>query len=142
MSTDNPAPAILEPPTPDPHAIAPPPQGWETTREALHQLAEHEIAPARKAVDGRIRLRWLPGGFGTPRFGANRQIRVEGRWGGGPAGGGGGGAAAPRAAARPARPGSRAPSGSPRARARLAASRSRPSIPPRRAGSASSTPSS
>ena len=73
-----PLPAIVEPPAPDVRSISPPPRGWETTRDALHALAEDVIAPARKAVDGRIRLRWLPGGFGTPRFGADQQIRVEG----------------------------------------------------------------
>src|SRR5436190_3873793 len=70
--------AILEAPTPDPRSITPPPEGWEATRAALHALAEHVIAPARHAVDERIRLRWLPGGFGTPPFGDGRQIRVEG----------------------------------------------------------------
>ncbi len=70
--------ATVEPPTPDPASIAPPPPGWETTRDALHALAEEVIAPARRAVDGRIRLRWLPGGFGTPVFGEGRQIRVDG----------------------------------------------------------------
>ena len=78
MNTDNESLAILEPPTPDPRSIAPPPPGWQTTREALHALAEQVIAPARKAVDGRIRLRWLPGGFGTPRFGGDQQLRVDG----------------------------------------------------------------
>ena len=78
MDTDDPGTAILDPPTPDPRSITSPPQGWETTRDALHALAEDVIAPARFAVDGRIRLRWLPGGFGTPGFGADRQIRVEG----------------------------------------------------------------
>jgi hypothetical protein len=78
MHSDDSNPAILEPPPPDPRSITPPPDGWQTTREALHELAENVIAPARKAVDGRIRLRWLPGGFGTPRFGEDRQIRVDG----------------------------------------------------------------
>ena len=78
MHADPPNPEILEPQPPDPRWITPPPSGWETTRDALHALAEHVIAPARYAVDGRIRLRWLPGGFGTPRFGEDRQIRVEG----------------------------------------------------------------
>ncbi|HUR85287.1 MAG TPA: hypothetical protein VMY78_08070 [Solirubrobacteraceae bacterium] len=68
----------IEPPTPDPASIAPPPPGWETTRDALHTLAEEVIAPARHAVDQRIRMRWLPGGFGTPVFGDGQQIRVEG----------------------------------------------------------------
>lgn len=78
MNTDNPGTAIVEPQPPDPRSITPPPQGWETTRDALHEVAEQVIAPARFAVDGRIRLRWLPGGFGTPRFGTEQQIRVEG----------------------------------------------------------------
>lgn len=78
MHADEPRHAILEPSPPDPRLISPPPAGWETTRESLHALAEHVIAPARYAVDGRIRLRWLPGGFGTPRFGADQQIRAEG----------------------------------------------------------------
>lgn len=78
MNADTPSSAILEPPNPDPRAIGPPPAGWDTTRDALHALAEHVIAPARYAVDGSIRLRWLPGGFGTPRFGSDQQIRVEG----------------------------------------------------------------
>ena len=78
MHSDHAEPAILEPATPDPRSITPPPDGWQTTRAALHELAETVIAPARKAVDGRIRLRWLPGGFGTPRYGEDRQIRVDG----------------------------------------------------------------
>ena len=78
MNANSPSPAILEPATPDPRSITPPPEGWEATRTALHALAEHVIAPARYAVDERIRLRWLPGGFGTPPFGDGRQIRVEG----------------------------------------------------------------
>ncbi len=78
MDTDDSRAAVLEPPAPDPRSISAPPPGWETTRESLHVLAEHVIAPARYAVDERIRLRWLPGGFGTPRFGVDQQIRVEG----------------------------------------------------------------
>ncbi|MEW6477445.1 MAG: hypothetical protein AB1679_34770 [Actinomycetota bacterium] len=48
------------------------------TRHALHRLAAHVLAPARKAVTGRIGLRPLPGGFGTPEFGDGQQLRVEG----------------------------------------------------------------
>ena len=59
-------------------ALSAPPAGFEATRDRLHALAEEVIAPARQAVDGRIRLRALPGGFGTPRFGDSQQLRVEG----------------------------------------------------------------
>lgn len=48
------------------------------TREALHRVAEAVLAPCRRAVNGKIGLRWTRGGFGTPYFGANRQLRVEG----------------------------------------------------------------
>jgi hypothetical protein len=48
------------------------------TRESLHALAEHVLAPARYAVTGRIGLRAMAGGFGTPPFpgpdGRDRQV--------------------------------------------------------------------
>ena len=60
-------------------ALTAPPAGWRETRDALHQLADRVMAPARFARDGKIRLRSLPGGFGTPRVGDEGwQIRVEG----------------------------------------------------------------
>ena len=60
--------------------LEPLPGGYADTREALHRLAGHVLAPARKAVTGRIGLRSTPGGFGTPPFGADdgQQLRVEG----------------------------------------------------------------
>ena len=39
-----------------------------TTRTALHAVSEHVLAAARYAVTGRIGLRPVPGGFGTPAF--------------------------------------------------------------------------
>jgi hypothetical protein len=36
------------------------------------------VAPARKAAVGRFGLRYTRGGFGTPFFGANHQVRVDG----------------------------------------------------------------
>lgn len=60
-----------------PH-LAPLPDGYGQTREALHRLASYVLAPARKAVTGRIGLRATPGGFGTPPFGDGEQLRVEG----------------------------------------------------------------
>src|SRR5215203_4246360 len=53
-------------------------ESFAATRSALHALAEQTIAPARKDVTGRIGLRALPGGFGTPVFGDRRRLRVDG----------------------------------------------------------------
>lgn len=60
--------------------LAPLPDDFEATRLALHRVAEHVVAPARKP-DNEISLIATPGGFGTPRFeweGAEHQVRVEG----------------------------------------------------------------
>lgn len=54
------------------------PAGYTDTREGLHRLAAYVLAPARKAVTGRIGLRPTPTGFGTPPFGAGEQLRVQG----------------------------------------------------------------
>jgi hypothetical protein len=70
---------VLEPPPPPLVTLpAPPPELAETVR-GLHLLAERVISPARERVTGNeIALRWTPGGFGTPRFGGDQQVRVEG----------------------------------------------------------------
>ena len=52
--------------------------GWAETREAFRRLACYVLSPARKAVNGKIGLRSTSGGFGTPFFGADEQLRVEG----------------------------------------------------------------
>lgn len=57
--------------------LAPLPAAFETTRRALHALAEHVLAPARYEANGKIGLRYTRAGFGTPYFGAGRQVRVE-----------------------------------------------------------------
>lgn len=63
-----------------PLPVAPP--GVESTREALHEVAERLVSPARRAATGNeIALRWYPGGFGTPPFHdaeGERVVRVEG----------------------------------------------------------------
>jgi hypothetical protein len=46
------------------------------TRRALHKVAEHVISPTRRRANGKIGLRYTHGGFGTPFFGADVQIRV------------------------------------------------------------------
>jgi hypothetical protein len=49
--------------------LGPLPPTYVETREALRALACYVLAPARKAVDGRIGLRATGDGFGTPLFG-------------------------------------------------------------------------
>ena len=53
------------------------PPNLEPTRRALHRLAEQVISPARREATGKIGLRYTAGGFGTPFFGGDVQIRVE-----------------------------------------------------------------
>lgn len=55
-----------------------PPEHLVRTREALHKVAEHVISPTRKRANGKIALRNTWGGFGTPFFGKDVQIRVVG----------------------------------------------------------------
>lgn len=69
---------VLEPPPPDITGLTPAPAALATTRDALHQLAENVLSPVQYAVNSDIHFRWTPGGFGTPRFGEDRQLRVEG----------------------------------------------------------------
>ena len=54
------------------------PSELATTRRALHKLAETVISPARQRVNGKIGLRYTRGGFGTPFFGDDVQVRVAG----------------------------------------------------------------
>jgi hypothetical protein len=58
--------------------LAPLPRLYTETRLSLHALGEHVVAAARHAENGRIGLRFTRRGFGTPYFGAGRQLRVEG----------------------------------------------------------------
>lgn len=60
-----------------PHALPPAPSTLVATRRALHRLAAYVIAPARHAANGKFGLRYTLGGFGTPFFGDDTQIRVE-----------------------------------------------------------------
>lgn len=56
-----------------------PPATLASTRTALHAVAEHVISRARaRQAGGKIGLRWTRGGFGTPFFGEDVQLRVEG----------------------------------------------------------------
>ncbi len=55
-----------------------PPETLAETRIALHRLGVYVLSPARRRVNGKIALRWTLGGFGTPFFGADEQVRVVG----------------------------------------------------------------
>jgi hypothetical protein len=58
--------------------LGPLPVSFADTAGALHGVAEHVVAPARHAVTGKIGLRFTRQGFGTPFFGNDRQVRMEG----------------------------------------------------------------
>lgn len=55
-----------------------PPSSLDTTREGLRALACYAISPARKARTGRIGLRPIGEGFGTPAFDDGTRIVVRG----------------------------------------------------------------
>jgi hypothetical protein len=54
------------------------PHGLARTRAVLHGLAEHVISPVRAHANGKIGLRFTRGGFGTPFFGDDVQVRLLG----------------------------------------------------------------
>ncbi len=60
------------------HRLEAVPGGFATGRDALHQLAFFALAPTRFAATAKLALRYTLGGFGTPFFGADEQVRVEG----------------------------------------------------------------
>jgi hypothetical protein len=47
------------------------------TRRSYHALARRVIGPVRERANEHSGLRWTRGGFGTPFFGADAQVRVE-----------------------------------------------------------------
>src|ERR1035441_1380869 len=56
--------------------LRPVPDELVATRLALHRLAEQVISPARAHANGKIGLRFTRGGFGTPFFADDVQLRV------------------------------------------------------------------
>ena len=54
------------------------PATFAATRDGLHRVAEHVLAPARYEANGKIGLRYTAGGFGTPFFADDRQVRIRG----------------------------------------------------------------
>jgi hypothetical protein len=53
------------------------PAGLTATRRSLHALARRVIGPVRERANEHPSLRWTRGGFGTPFFGADAQVRVD-----------------------------------------------------------------
>lgn len=58
--------------------LPPVPDGYAQSRLALHRIGAYVIAPLRHQVTGKFGLRFTLGGFGTPFFGDDRQVRVVG----------------------------------------------------------------
>lgn len=49
-----------------------------STRDSLHQVAEHVVAKARFVDDGRVELTAFANGFATPMLASARRVRVDG----------------------------------------------------------------
>ncbi len=55
------------------------PDDWSAQRDTLRRIATHVVARAQQLATGHFALMPLPGGFGTPQFGADRRrVRVAG----------------------------------------------------------------
>jgi hypothetical protein len=54
------------------------PDSFAATREAIHQIAFFAVAPKRFEATGKLGLRYTSGGLGTPFFGDDEQVRIEG----------------------------------------------------------------
>src|SRR4051794_18786539 len=57
--------------------LPPVPPRLALTRRSYHMLARRVIGPVRERANEHSGLRWTRGGFGTPFFGADAQVRVE-----------------------------------------------------------------
>lgn len=58
--------------------LGPVPNGYAASRADFHRLAYAVVAAARHGANGKFGLRFTAGGFGTPFFGDDRQVRVVG----------------------------------------------------------------
>jgi hypothetical protein len=59
--------------------FAPLPDDWPAQRDTMRRVATHVVAQAQQRETGHFALMALPGGFGTPQFGAQRtRVRVVG----------------------------------------------------------------
>lgn len=59
-------------------SLVPVPSDYVSSRDDFHRVAYGVISNARKAANGKFGLRYTSGGFGTPFFGDDEQVRVEG----------------------------------------------------------------
>jgi len=57
--------------------LGPAPAKLADTRESLHRVGERVLSKGREHANGKIALRYTLGGFGTPFFGDDVQVRVE-----------------------------------------------------------------
>lgn len=57
--------------------LSPVPDGYREARNAYHRLAYAVIAEARRCSNTKFGLRYTRGGFGTPFFGDDQQVRVQ-----------------------------------------------------------------
>jgi len=53
------------------------PEGFPRSRDGYHRLAYGLVAEARRLANTKFGLRYTRGGFGTPFFGDDEQVRVE-----------------------------------------------------------------
>lgn len=53
------------------------PSGYPAARDGYHRLAYSLVAEARRLANAKFGLRFTRGGFGTPFFGDDEQVRVE-----------------------------------------------------------------
>lgn len=58
--------------------LPPLPPTFAQTREDIHRVADEVVKPVREKATGEFSMIRTPGGFGTPVFGEDRQVRVEG----------------------------------------------------------------
>ena len=58
--------------------LAAPPDGYARSLEDFHRIAYAVVAEARRRANTKFGLRYTRGGFGTPFFGSDEQVRVEG----------------------------------------------------------------
>lgn len=58
--------------------LAPLPEQFAAVRTDMNRLTFHVLSAAREAATGKIAVRWTLDGWGTPFFGNDVQLRVEG----------------------------------------------------------------
>lgn len=58
--------------------LQPLPPNFSEERENLHRVGFHILSTVREQANGKIALRYARGGFGTPFYGNDEQVRVEG----------------------------------------------------------------